>query len=186
MEDVKIVQLYWDRNEFAISETANKYGNYCTSIAQNILGDHEDAQECVNDTYLNAWNSMPPHRPNMLRTFLGKITRNLSFNKYKHDHAHKRGDGQISAILDELSECVSGKDDVQAEVEYHELVRAIDEFLDSLSPQKRRIFVCRYWYNDSISEIAKQFRMKENAVSMTLRRIRSKLRQYLVDRGYHV
>lgn len=186
MEDVKIVQLYWDRNESAISETANKYGNYCTSIAQNILGDHEDAQECVNDTYLNAWNSMPPHRPNMLRTFLGKITRNLSFNKYKHDHAHKRGDGQISAILDELSECVSGKDDVQAEVEYHELVRAIDEFLDSLSPQKRRIFVCRYWYNDSISEIAKQFRMKENAVSMTLRRIRSKLRQYLVDRGYHV
>ncbi len=186
MEDVKIVQLYWDRNESAISETANKYGNYCTSIAQNILGDHEDAQECVNDTYLNAWNSMPPHRPNMLRTFLGKITRNLSFNKYKHDRARKRGDGQISAILDELSECVSGKDDVQAEVEYHELVRAIDEFLDSLSPQKRRIFVCRYWYNDSISEIAKQFCMKENAVSMTLRRIRSKLQQYLVDRGYHV
>ena len=186
MEDVKIIQLYWDRNESAITETAAKYGSYCTSIAQNILGDHEDALECVNDTYLNAWNSMPPHRPNMLSTFLGKITRNLSFNKYKHDHAHKRGNGQIPVVLDELCECVSGKDDVQAEVEYHELVKTIDEFLDSLSPQKRRIFVCRYWYNDSITEIAKQFRMKENAVSMTLKRIRMKLQKYLIGRGYDV
>ena len=186
MEDARIVQLYWDRNESAISETSNKYGSYCTSIAQNILGDQEDAQECVNDTYLNAWNSMPPHRPNMLSTFLGKITRNLCFNKYKHDHAHKRGDGQIPAALDELSECVSGKSDVQTEVEYHELVKAIDEFLESLSPQKRKIFVCRYWYNDSISEIAKLFRMKENAVSMTLHRIRAKLQKYLVERGYDV
>lgn len=186
MEDVKIVQLYWDRNESAISETATKYGSYCTSIAHNILGDLEDAQECVNDTYLNAWNSMPPHRPNMLSTFLGKITRNLSFNKYKHNHAHRRGDGQISAVLDELSECVSGKDDVQAEVEYQELVKAIDIFLDALSPQKRHIFVCRYWYNDSITDIANQFHMKENAVSMTLARTRTKLQQYLVERGYEV
>lgn len=186
MEDVKIVQLYWDRNESAITETSTKYGSYCTSIAQNILGNHEDALECVNDTYLNAWNSMPPHRPNMLSTFLGKITRNLSFNKYKHDHAHKRGEGQIPAVLEELSECVSGKEDVHATVEYHELVRAIDEFLDSLSPQKRSIFVCRYWYNDSITDIAKQFHMRENAVSMTLRRIRAKLQKYLVERGYDV
>lgn len=186
MEDVKIVQLYWDRNESAITETASKYGSYCTSIAQNILGNHEDALECVNDTYLNAWNSIPPHRPNMLSTFLGKITRNLSFNKYKHDHTQKRGNGQVSIVLDELSECVSGKEDVQAEIEYHELVKTIDEFLDSLSPQKRRIFVCRYWYNDSIIEIAKQFHMKENAVSMILRRIRAKLQKYLVERGYDV
>lgn len=186
MEDVKIIQLYWDRNESAITETSNKYGYYCTSIARNILGNHEDADECVNDTYLNAWNSMPPHRPNMLSTFLGKITRNLSFNKYKHDHAHKRGDGQLPIVLDELSECVSGKDDVQTEVNYHELVKALDEFLDSLSLEKRKIFVCRYWYNDSISDIAKQFHMKENAVSMTLRRIRAKLEKYLVERGYEV
>ena len=186
MEDVKIVQLYWDRNESAITETSTKYGSYCTSIAQNILGNHEDALECVNDTYLNAWNSIPPHRPNILSTFLGKITRNLSFNKYKRDHAHKRGDGQIPAVLDELGECVSGKDDVQATVEYHELVRAIDEFLDSLSPQKRSIFVCRYWYNDSITDIAKQFHMRENTVSMKLRRIRAKLQKYLVERGYDV
>ena len=186
MEDVKIVQLYWDRNESAIRETSNKYGNYCTSIAHNILGDMEDAEECVNDTYLNAWNTMPPHRPNMLSTFLGKITRNLCFNKYKHDHAQKRGGGQITAILDELSECVSGTEDVQAEVEYHDLVKVIDDFLESLSPQKRSMFVCRYWYNDSISEIAKQFHMKENAASMTLRRIRTKLQRYLFERGYEV
>ncbi|MBQ3559246.1 MAG: sigma-70 family RNA polymerase sigma factor [Agathobacter sp.] len=186
MEDEKIVQLYWDRNESAITETSNKYGSYCTSIARNILGDFEDAQECVNDTYLNAWNSMPPHRPNLLRTFLGKITRNLSFNKYKHSHADKRGGGETPAVLDELSECVSGKENVEQEIEYQELVKIIDEFLDSLSLEKRKMFVCRYWYNDSISEIAKQFRMKENAVSMTLRRIRSKLRQYLVARGYDV
>ena len=129
---------------------------------------------------------MPPHRPNMLSTFLGKITRNLSFNKYKHDHADKRGNGQLPAVLDELSECVSGKEDVSATVEYHELVRVIDEFLDSLSPQKRGIFVCRYWYNDSISEIAKQFYMRENAVSMTLARLRKKLKVVLVERGYDV
>lgn len=186
MEDVKIVQLYWDRNESAITETSNKYGYYCTSIAQNILGDHEDALECVNDTYLNAWNSMPPHRPNMLSTFLGKITRNLSFNKYKHDHASKRGNGQLPAILDELSECVSGNEDVTASVEYNDLVTCIDEFLDSLSPQKRSIFVCRYWYNDSIAEIANQFHMRENAVSMTLARLRKKLKVVLVERGYDV
>lgn len=186
MEDVKIIQLYWDRDESAISETAMKYGSYCTSIAKNILGNHDDALECVNDTYLNAWNSMPPHRPNLLRTFLGKITRNLSFNKYKHSHADKRGCGETPAVLDELSECVSGKENVEQEIEYQELVKIIDEFLDSLSLEKRKMFVCRYWYNDSISEIAKQFRMKENAVSMTLRRIRSKLRQYLVARGYDV
>lgn len=186
MEDVKIVQLYWDRNESAITETSNKYGSYCTSIAQNILGNHEDALECVNDTYLNAWNSIPPHRPNMLSTFLGKITRNLSFNKYKHDHARKRGDGQLPAALDELSECVSGKEDVSAEIEYYELVKCIDSFLDSLPLDKRKIFVCRYWYNDSITEIAKQFHMKENAVSMTLARLRKKLKIILVERGYDV
>ena len=186
MEDVKIVQLYWDRDESAITETSNKYGNYCTSIALNILGDIEDAKECVNDTYLNAWTSMPPHRPNILSTFLGKITRNLSFNKYKYDHTQKRGNGQLPIVLDELSECISGKEDIQTEMEYQELVKCIDEFLDSLPPQKRKIFVCRYWYNDSIIEIAKRFHIKENAVSMTLARIRKKLRTYLVERGYDV
>ena len=111
MDDAQIVQLYWDRNEQAIHATSDKYGNYCTSIAKNILGNQEDAEECVNDTYLNAWNAMPPHRPSILSAFLGKITRNLSFNRYKHNTADKRGGGEIPAVLEELSDLVSGKDD---------------------------------------------------------------------------
>ena len=186
MEDTRIVQLYWDRDQKAITETATKYGNYCISIAKNILGNKEEAEECVNDTYMNAWNAMPPHRPNMLSTFLGKITRNLSFNRYKHNNADKRGGSEISAVLDELSECVSGKDNVEQEIEYKELIKDIDSFLDTLSPEKRSIFVCRYWYTDSISEIAKQFNMKENTVSMTLNRIRLKLQKYLMERGYEL
>ena len=186
MEDTKIIQLYWDRNQQAISETAIKYGAYCTSIARNILGNHEDAEECVNETYFQTWNTIPPHRPNRLSTFLGKITRNLSFNQYKLTHANKRGRGETPAILDELSECVSGKQDVEQEMEYYELVKILDDFLDSLPSKKRSIFICRYWYNDSLTEIAKQFHMKENAVSMTLQRIRKKLKQYLVERGYEV
>ena len=98
MDDAQIVQLYWDRDEQAIRATADKYGNYCTSIAMNILGNQEDAEECVNDTYLNAWNAMPPHRPSILSTFLGKITRNLSFNRYKHNTADKRGSGELPVV----------------------------------------------------------------------------------------
>ena len=186
MDDAKIVQLYWDRNEQAISVTANKYGNYCTSIAINILGNREDAEECVNDTYMNAWNSMPPHRPNILSTFLGKITRNLSLNRYKHNTADKRGGGELPVVLDELSDLVSGKDDVEQESEHKELVKSIDAFLDTLSPEKRSIFISRYWYTDSISEIAVRHGMNDGAVSMTLNRLRLKLHNYLLERGFEL
>ena len=184
MDDIRIVQLYWDRDQKAITETATKYGNYCTFIAKNILGNNEDAEECVNDTYMKAWDAMPPHRPAMLATFLGKITRNVSFNRYKHNNADKRGRGEISIVLDELSECISGKNNIEQEIEYKELVKAIDSFLDTLSLEKRSIFICRYWYTDSIAEIAKQFNMRENTVSMILSRIRTKLQKYLIERGY--
>lgn len=143
MDDAKIVQLYWDRNEQAISVTANKYGNYCTSIAINILGNREDAEECVNDTYMNAWNSMPPHRPNILSTFLGKIVRSLSIKRYKHNTADKRGGGQATVVLDEIAEFVSDTDSVEQEIDHRELVKAIDSFLDRLPTDKRSIFVCR-------------------------------------------
>lgn len=186
MDDAKIVQLYWDRDEQAIPATSEKYGNYCTSIAKNILGNKEDAEECVNDTCLHAWNSMPPHRPSILSTFLGKITRNLSFNRYKHNTADKRGGGELPAVLDELSDLVSGNDDVEQEFNTKELVKAIDTFLDTLSPEKRSIFVCRYWYTDSISEIAVRYGMKEGAVSMTLNRLRQKLHNYLLERGFEL
>lgn len=186
MEDAKIVQLYWDRNEQAIPATAEKYGRYCTSIAKSILGNPEDAEECVNDTYMNAWNAMPPHRPRLLSVFLGKITRNLSLNRYKQNTAEKRGGGELPAVLDELSQLVSGKEDVEQALFYKELVRSIDAFLGTLSPEKRSIFIRRYWYTDSISEIAIRHGMKDGAVSMALNRIRLKLRNYLAERGFEL
>ncbi len=186
MEDSKIVQLYWDRSPDAISQTAKKYGKYCTTIARNILGSHEDAEECVNDTYMRAWNSMPDHRPSVLSTYLGKITRNRAFNRYKREHAGKRGGSEIPAILDELSECICGRENVEQELEYKELVSTINAFLETLPIKKRNIFVCRYWYSDSVSDIAKQFGMKENAVSMVLNRLRMRLRDYLMERGVEI
>jgi RNA polymerase sigma-70 factor (ECF subfamily) len=186
MDDLKIVQLYWDRDEQAIPATADKYGRYCTAIAKNILGSNEDAEECVNDTYLNAWNSMPPHRPSVLSTFLGKITRNLSFNRYKHNTADKRGGGETTAVLDELLEIVSDTDSVEQEINRKELVKAIDTFLGTLSADKRGIFICRYWYFESISTIASSFGMTENNVSVNLNRTRLKLHNYLLERGFEL
>ena len=113
MDDSKIVQLYWDRNELAIPATSEKYGNYCASIARNILGNQEDAEECVNDAYMSAWNSMPPHRPNILPAFLGKIVRNLSFTRYKRNTADKCGGGEAPVVLDEIAELVSDTDSVE-------------------------------------------------------------------------
>lgn len=186
MEDARIIQLYWDRDERAIHFTAKKYGNYCTSIAKNILGNHEDTEECVNDTYMNAWNSMPPHRPNILSTFLGKITRNLSLNRYKHNAADKRGGGQMMVVFDEIAEMVSDIDSVEEEIDRKELIKAIDSFLGTLSIEKRSLFVRRYWYFDSISDMAIRFGMTENNVSVTLNRLRLKLYSYLSERGFEL
>lgn len=184
MEDTQIVQLYWNRDEQAIPATDKKYGAYCTKIAKNIVGNYEDAEECVNDTYLNAWNAMPPHKPSVLSTFLGKITRNIAFNRYKHNTANKRGGGEMAVILDELAECVSGNDDVEQELDRKELMRTIDSFLETLTQDKRNIFIRRYWYSDSISDIAQRYGMKDGSVSVILNRSRLKLRNYLLERGY--
>lgn len=184
MDDARIVQLYFDRDQQAIAATAEKYGSYCASIAGNILDRREDAEECVNDTYLNTWNAIPPHRPRMLSTFLGKIVRNLAFNKYKHNAAEKRGSGEITLVLDELAGCVSGKDDLEQIYEYRELVAAINGFLGRLPPEKRNIFVCRYWYADSVAQIAARYQMTAAGVSMTLSRMRDKLRGELIEWGY--
>ena len=186
MEDTHIVQMYWDRNETAISESAMKYGTYCTSIAQNILQNPADAEECVNDTYLNAWNSMPTHWPKQLETFLGKITRNLSFNKYKHDHAEKRGSGEITLVLDELTDCVSDTDNVEQVLDHQELIKAISSFVRSLSENKRNLFVRRYWYADSVSAIANDTGMLQGTVSKTLERTRKQLKAYLTERGFEI
>lgn len=184
MEDQAIVRLYWDRDHRAISETAAKYGNYCTAIARNILGNKEDAEECVNDTYLNTWNSLPPHRPSVLSTYLGKITRNLAFDRFRSRSSKKRGGGEINLVLDELSECVSGTDCVEDAVIRHELIQAINWFLSTISKEKCNIFLLRYWYVMPISEIGKRCGMSAGNVSVTLNRVRKQLKQYLKERGY--
>ena len=186
LPDARIVELFWQRSEAAIRETAAKYGGYCHSIAYRILANREDSEESVSDTWLGAWNAMPPHRPTILSTFLGKITRNLSLNRYKHNIADKRGGGELPVVLDEISELVSGTDDMEQELNRRELIKAIDTFLDMLSTEKRTIFVRRYWYFDHISEIAVRCGMSENNVSVTLNRLRIKLHNYLSEGGFEL
>ena len=186
MDDDAIVRLYWDRNAQAISESAGNYGAYCESIARNILINRADAEECVNDTWLHAWNAIPPHRPSVLRTFLGKITRNLAFDLYKKLHRDKRGGHNIDLVLDELAEIVSGKDDPEKSVQDRELTDEINVFLSGLSEANRYMFILRYWYADGISEIARRFNMSENNVSVTLGRMRKKLKKYLTEKGYDI
>lgn len=186
MEDMKIVELYWNRDEQAIPATAEKYGRYCATIAENVLNSREDTEECVNDTWLHAWNAMPPHRPDVLSAFLGRVTRNLAFNRYKSRNAQKRRSSEADAVLEELENCVSGTDCTEKALEYKELVRAINDFLAELPEKKRSIFVCRYWYADSENSIAGRFGMTRAGVSMTLTRLRGALRTYLTERGFEL
>lgn len=186
MDDNGIIQMYWDRDERAIRATSEKYGYYCKVIARNILDNEEDAEECVNDTYLNAWNSMPTQWPEQLSTFLGKITRNLSFNKYKRNHAKKRGGGEITLVLDELTDCVSDIETVEQTIDRQELIKAISSFVKSIPIEKRNIFVRRYWYADSISDIASDYGVLQGTVSKTLERTRKQLKVYLAERGFEL
>ncbi len=183
MEDSQIIELYWLRDESAIPATSEKYGGYCRRIALNILESREDAEECLNDTYLGAWNSMPPHRPDILRAFLGKITRDLSVSRYRRNRAAKRGGGAADAVIGELGDCVSGRESVAEEAERSQLISEINSFLANISERKRDIFILRYWYADSVGSIAKRFGMSENSVSVTLNRLRKSLRDYLIERG---
>ncbi|WP_298020110.1 RNA polymerase sigma factor [uncultured Dysosmobacter sp.] len=186
MDDESIIQLYWDRNDQAIRITSEKYGHYCKSIARNILDNDEDAEECVNDTYLNAWNSMPMHWPKQLSTFLGKITRNLSFNKYKHNRAEKRGSGEITLVLDELADCVSDTENIEQIIDRRELAKAINSFVRGLSTGKRNLFIRRYWYADPVLKIAADYGMLQGSVSKTLERTRKQLKAYLTERGFEL
>lgn len=182
MEDDKIVDLYWQRDEDAIKQTANKYGNYCYTIAYNILSNNEDAKECLNDTYLGAWNAIPPHRPKILATFLGKITRRLALNIWRIKDAKKRGGGEVALSLDELEECV-GDNSLNEEIAELELKDMINDFLLNISESDRKIFVCRYFYFDSIEEISLRFTFSQSKVKMSLKRTRDKLKDYLLKRG---
>ena len=183
MEDSKIVDLYWNRSETAINETEKKYSRYCHSISFNILHNNEDAEECVNDTYLRTWNAIPPKRPNCLMTFLGKITRNLSFDKYKKYSADKRGHGQIELSLSELEESVPDSANIEQDAEEHELTEILNKFLECLPRQKRIVFVQRYWYLMSIKEIAENSKASESQTKSTLFRTRNELKIFLEKEG---
>lgn len=182
MEDCAIIDLYWARNPEAIAQTSEKYGNYCRTVARNILPDRRDADECVNDTWLNAWNAMPEDRPSLLAQYLGKITRNLALSRWRNSRAEKRGGGELPLVLDELSECVSTSDTLQA-LEAAELEEAVNWFLHSLPERECNLFLRRYWFAESAVEIAKRYGMRENTVRTILFRSRKKLLCFLEKEG---
>ena len=165
MKDSQIVELYWNRDERAIRETSTRYGRYCYAIADNILHDPEDAEECVNDTWMRAWNAMPPQRPGRLRMFLAKITRNLSFDRFQARRAQKRGGGEMPLVLEELEECLPSRDDVEGEVQARELERAVSEFLRVLPERECSVFLRRYFFVEPVSQIGRRYGLK--AVSYT-------------------
>jgi RNA polymerase sigma-70 factor (ECF subfamily) len=178
VEDKEIVDLFWARSENAIVETSQKYGNYCMAIARNILSNHNEAEESVNDTYLAAWKTMPPSRPVKLSAFLGRITRNIALNKYDYNKAGKRN-GEFDLVLSELGDCISTYDNY----EEGQVAKAISAFLRGLDNESRNTFIRRYWYSDSISDVSKRFGMSESKVKSMLFRTRQKLRTYLEKEG---
>ena len=184
MEDQQIVELYWQKNADAISETSSKYGAYCFTIADCILHSTEDSEECVNDTWLHAWNAMPPQRPNVLRMFLARITRNLSVNRFNARSAEKRGGGEMILVLDELADCLAGETNVEAEYEARELEECIRRFVRGLPERDGNVFVRRYFFTEPVAVIAKRYGLTESNVTVILSRTRKKLRLKLAKEGY--
>ncbi len=183
MDDKGIVELYFVRSENAIKETAAKYGGYCYAIAYNILSSREDAQECVNDTYLAAWNSIPPQRPAVFSAFLGKISRYISLDRWKSRSRVKRGGGELPLCLEELEECVSGKESIEDTVVRKELLAGVNRFLGQIPDTERRVFLCRYWYMASVADISQRFGFSQSKVTSMLHRTRGKLNTYLQKEG---
>lgn len=184
MDDGEILSLYCKRSETAISETAAKYSNYCYRIAHNILKNNEDAEECVNDTYMRAWEAIPPARPARLSTFLGKITRNLSLNMYQKYNAEKRGFGQIEIALSELEECIPDiATTIEQAAESTLIIQTLNVFLADINKTNRKIFVRRYWYMSSIEEIASDYNMSSNHIKVVLYRMRKKLKSIFEKEG---
>lgn len=184
MDDKQIVELYWQRDEHAIEATAAKYGPYCMKISQNILEDRADSEENVNDTYLHAWNAMPPQRPAILQAFLGKIARNLALNRYKAKSAQKRQGDALALSLDELDDCAVSRPGPESETAAAELGASISAFLRTQGEDARSMFILRYFYCDSIEEISSRFSCGESRVKTTLLRTRRKLKQHLIKEGY--
>ena len=179
MDDRAIIQLFQSRDEAAISAVREKYGAYCGSVALGITGDEQDAEECVNDTWLRAWDSIPPQRPGRLSAFLGRIARNLALDRYDYNHAAKRS-GPFDQLLSELSECIPCQRDDFAQLE---LTQILNSFLHSLPESRRNLFLRRYWYCESVEELGRRYRMSQSAVKSSLFRTRNKLKAYLEKEG---
>ncbi len=183
MDDEKIVALYWARSEQAIEETERRFGNYCRTVSYNILADSSDAEECVNDAWLKAWNSMPSHKPSRLAPYLAKLTRWLSLSRLREKHSLRRGGGELPLVLDELAETLDSGVSTERELELRELNLALRRLLDRLGADERDVFLSRYWYVASISEIARKYGFSESKVKTMLSRTRKKLLTQLKEEG---
>ena len=183
MEDEKILDLYWQRDEEAIRATEQKYGRYLYAIAYRILGSRADTEECVNDVYLDAWERMPPHRPSVLSSFLGMLSRRRALDKWRRMHAARRGGREVALSLSELEECLPGEDGVTDGIEVQELAVRISAFLRTLPEVEANIFLRRYWYMDSIAAIARRYRFGISCTKMILFRTRKNLAEYLKKEG---
>ena len=184
MDDKDIIEQFWARSDSAIAALSDRYSKYCRVIAVNILGNAEDAEEVINDTYHRIWNAIPPERPNNLRAFIGRITRNLSLDRLEKENAKKRGGGQVESVLSELEECISdNRNTIDELAESDAITAALNTFLSGQSAENRRVFVRRYWRAASIEEIAKDFNMTVGKVKTILFRMRNKLRKHLESEG---
>ena len=181
MNDERIIELFFERSEQAIKELDDKYGRVCHSVSYNILNNRADAEECVNDAYWGTWNVIPPAKPNPLCAFVCKIVRNISLKRYEYNTAAKRN-SVYDVAMEELENCLASAKTVEEEIAERELTKMIESFLDSLSKENRVIFLRRYWFSDTYSDIAKQVGLTEKNVSVRLTRIRKKLREYLLER----
>lgn len=186
MEDAQIVKLYWERNPEAIARSREKYEIYCFSLADRIVTSREDAEECVNDTWLRAWNAMPPQRPGILSAFFGKLTRNLSLDRWRYNRAAKRGGPQVETALEELGECIPAPGRPEDRLEERETAALISRFLREQPQLDRVLFLRRYWYLDSVAALAERFSMNENTVKSRLHRTRLRLKEVLLREGVAV
>lgn len=183
VEDHQIIELYWARDEQAITVSDAKYGPYCRAVARNILWDERDGEECVSDTWHRAWNVMPPQKPGLLRAFFGKITRNLALSRYEKNTAQKRGGGELPLALEELENCIPAQATVEQQIEDAALTALLEGFVKSLPERDRTIFLRRYWYLCPVKDIAKGLALGESRVKMSLLRSRNKLRELLEQEG---
>lgn len=185
MDDSKIIELFYERSEQAIVELSKKYGSVCTKVAHNILNSKRDSEECVNDAYLGAWNTIPPQRPDPLLSYICRIVRNLAVKKYHSNTAAKRN-SIYDVSLDELENCFPASDCAESEVDARETARIIDSFLETLDKENRILFVRRYWYSDSITDLAELFHTSNHNISVRLSRTREKLKKHLIKEGIYL